>query len=182
MVLPMRLAAIGLAVGLQFGLLGCTKPAQPSEPPSGSSLGAIEAEPDDGPEPIEVGPPDQTVEIDGVTLGLVADACVLTAEVGERRLVHRFEAPGACMFATDGAGAIRVVETDTGKALMVESSKPLGHDCETMTRVVVLTKQGPRLSRSAQRVAVCAPFDWDAMMFHVLASEPVEFGIPSADP
>jgi hypothetical protein len=134
---------------------------------------------------------DQSVEIDGVRLGLSAADCVLTAELGEQRLVHRFEffsrrpaaeGPAACTFASDASGAVRIVETEAGKAVMVESSRPLERDCETATRVVVLTKQGPRVSKAAQRVAMCAPFEWDAMMFHVLASEPVEFGTPSVDP
>jgi hypothetical protein len=175
MVLPLRLTSIALA------LVGCTASKPPdSEPPNGSPV--VEAEPDREPSPIEVGTFDQTVEIDGVALGLVADNCVLAADVGDRRIVHRFEGPAACAFATDGSGAVRIVETDTGKAVMVESSKPLDRDCETMTRVVVLTKQGPRVSKAAQRVAMCAPFEWDAMMFHVLASEPVEFGTPSVEP
>jgi hypothetical protein len=178
MVLPLRLTSIG------FLLLSCTAstPAQDSKQPGDSQVGPVEAEPDREPAPIEVGTPDQTVEIDGVTLGLVAADCVLAADIGDRRLVHRFEAPAACGFATDGAGAVRIVDTDQGKAVMVESSRPLDRDCETMTRVVVLTRQGPRLSKAAQRVAMCAPFDWDAMMFHVLASEPVEFGTPSVEP
>lgn len=180
MVLPLRLTAI--AFGFGFGLLGCIKPAPHGEPPSDSGIAPIEAEPDEGAAPIETDPPDQTVEIDGVRLGLVAAECVLTAEYGGQRLIHRFKAPGACAFATDDSGAVRIVATDKGKAVMVESSRPLERDCETMTRVVVLTEQGPRLSKAAQRVAVCAPFDWDAMMFHVLAGEPVEFGTPSVDP
>ncbi|HLT38599.1 MAG TPA: hypothetical protein VK034_20065 [Enhygromyxa sp.] len=160
-----------------------SKPPEDSERPDDSQVGPIEAEPDGGPEPVEPAPPDQTVELDGVRLGLVAADCLLTAELGEQRLVHRFDAaPGACAFASDEAGAVRIVATDQGPAVMVESSRPLERDCETMTRVVVVTKQGPRVSRAAQRVAMCAPFAWDEMMFHVLASEPVEFGTASVEP
>lgn len=180
MVLPLRLTSIG------FALFACTAstPPEDSEQPGDDSpqVGPIEAEPDDGPAPAETAAPDQTAEIDGVRLGLVAADCLLTAEQGEQRWVHRFEAPAACAFAGDGSGAVRIVETDTGKAVMVESSRPLERDCETLTRVVVITPQGPRVSKAAQRVAMCAPFEWDAMMFHVLASEPVEFGTPSVEP
>jgi hypothetical protein len=48
--------------------------------------------------------------------------------------------------------------------------------------VVVLTPEGVRLSKAEQRVAMCAPGDWDEMMFHVLASDPVEFGTPGMPP
>lgn len=174
----MRLSAVGVA------LLGCTASnATPHSDPPRDTAAVVEAEPDGGPELSEPASYDQRVEIDGVTLGLSANDCVLVAEVGEQRLVHRFDDfPADCAFASDASGAVRIVETDTGKAVMVESSRPLERDCQTATRVVVLTKQGPRVSKAAQRVIVCAPFDWDAMMFHVLASEPVEFGTPSVDP
>ena len=177
----MRLTAV-----LAIALLGC-KPTPESEQPGGTTVGPIEAEPDDGPAAVEPASYDQSVEIDGVRLGLSAADCVLTAEsssseTGEQRLVHRFEVPAACGFASDSTGAVRIVETDSGKAVMVESSRPLERDCETVTRVVVLTKQGPRVSKAAQRVAMCLPFAWDEMMFHVLASEPVSFGTPGVDP
>jgi hypothetical protein len=107
---------------------------------------------------------------------------LLTAQSSEQRLVHHFEFPAACALVTDSSGAVRIVETEAGKAVMVESSRPLERDCETTMRVVVITKQGPRVSKSAQRVAMCLPFEWDAMMYHVLASEPVAFGTPSVDP
>ena len=173
-----------LTTVLAIALLGCTasKPGPESEQPSNSTVGPIEAEPDVEPAAVEPASYDQSVEIDGVRLGLSAADCVLTAESGEQRLVHRFEVPAACGFASDSTGAVRIVETDSGKAVMVESSRPLERDCETVTRVVVITKQGPRVSKAAQRVAMCLPFAWDEMMFHVLASEPVPFGTPSVDP
>jgi hypothetical protein len=181
MVLPVRLTAVAIGVGVAW--FGCaSKPAQSEQPSSGGPVVEVEAEPDDGPAPTEVSTPDQSLEIDGVRLGLHAADCVLQAESGAQVLVHRFEYPGACAFASDASGAVRVVETEQGKAVMVESSRPLERDCETATRVVVITKQGPRVSKAAQRVAMCAPFQWDTMMFHVLASEPVEFGTPSVDP
>lgn len=169
------MSLVGLA------LLGCTAGnAAPNSDPPRETSAIVEAEPNIGPQPSEPASYDQRVEIDGVTLGLSAADCVLAAEIGEQRLVHRFDFPAECAFASDASGAVRIVETDMGKAVMVESSRPLERDCETATRVVVLTKQGPRVSKTAQRVIVCAPFDWDAMMFHVLASEPVEFGSPSS--
>jgi hypothetical protein len=179
MVLPVRLVAI---VG--FAVFACSGGKSPQEPeqPGDSAVAPVEAEPETGPEPGEMSTPDQTVEIDGVRMDLYAADCVLRAVSGAEILVHRFEFPAACAFASDSSGAVRIVETETGKAVMVESSRPLEQDCETVTRVVVLTKQGPRVSRTAQRVAMCAPFEWDTMMFHVLASEPVAFGTPSVDP
>lgn len=178
MVLPLRLTLIGIA------LIGCTanKPTHESEPPHDSAA-VVEAEPQIGPTAGEPASYDQRVEIDGVTLGLSSADCVLVAEAeGAQRLVHRFEFPAACQFASDESGAVRVVQTETGKAVMVESSRPLAQDCETTTRVVVLTEQGPRVSRAQQRVAMCLPFVWDEMMFHVLGSEPVAFGTPSVEP
>jgi hypothetical protein len=179
MVLPLRLAAI---VGVTFFACSGSKPTQETEQPSDSIVGPVEAEPEAETEPVEMSTPDQTVEIDGVRMDLYAADCVLRAVSGAQILVHRFEFPTACAFAGDSSGAVRIVETETGKAVMVESSRPLERDCETVTRVVVLTKAGPRLSKAAQRVAMCAPFEWDTMMFHVLASEPVAFGTPSVDP
>lgn len=178
MVLSLRLTLVGLA------LIGCTtKPSsEVSEPPGTTGVAPIEAEPDEGPEPTEQAAPDQTIELDGVRLGLVANECLLTADFGEQRLTHRFEFPAACSFVSDSSGAIRVVTTDSGKAVMVESSRPIERDCDTATRVVVITREGPRVSNAVQRVAMCAPFEWDEMMFHVLASEPVAFGTPGAAP
>lgn len=182
MVLPLRLATLSVLV------VGCTttKPGTDSEQPDTQAVtgvAPIEAEPNDGPDdPVEPALADETVEIDGVTLGLVAADCGLTAEFGDQRLVHRFEFPAACSFATDSPGAVRVVATEAGRAVMVESSKPLDRDCDTATRVVVITPQGPRVSKAVQRVAMCAPFAWDEMMFHVLASEPVAFGTPGVAP
>jgi hypothetical protein len=153
------------------------------------------AEPEPKVAPIEVEPretgvvegggareaPEQ-LERDGMVLGLWPDECRLVAETASVRSEHRFEFPGACRFAVDADGQPRVVATDTGPALIIESSKPLAQDCDTALRVVVLTRAGPRLSKAEQRVAMCAPGEWDEMMFHVLASEPVEFGTPGTSP
>lgn len=183
MVLPLRLIVVSVA------LIGCTtKPSgEVNEPPSTTSVSAIEAEPELGPDPRmdpaePMPPPDETIEVDGVRIGLAADACMLSADIGEQRFVHVFEFPAKCSFVADSSGAIRIVETDSGKAVMVESSKPLERDCDTATRVVVITPEGPRVSKAVQRMAMCAPFDWDEMMFHVLASEPVAFGVAGAEP
>jgi hypothetical protein len=176
MVLPLRLT---LAVVLLARACGHDA-GEPTTAPD-PKVAPVEAEPDNGGAEVEgrrARDAPETIERDGVVLGLWPDECVLLAESGTARIEHRFEFPGACRFAVDDHGKTRVVETDTGPALIVESSKPLAQDCDTALRVVVLTREGPRLSKSEQRVAMCAPGDWDEMMFHVLASEPVEFGTP----
>ncbi|PRQ06736.1 hypothetical protein [Enhygromyxa salina] len=152
---------------------------------STSTVAPVEVEPSEGGVPLEVrraGDAPEKIELKGVLLGLDPDDCVLIAELGSQRLEHSFEFPAACHFATDAAGRPRMVETDTGPALIVESSKPIGQDCDTALRVVVITSAGPRLSKAEQHVAMCAPSDWDELMFHVLASSPVAFGTPGAEP
>ena len=124
----------------------------------------------------------EKIERDGVLLGLWPDECLLLAESASARISHQFEFPGACHFAVGADGLPRVVETDTGPAWMIESSKPIERDCDTALRVVVLTRMGPRLSKAEQHVAMCAPGDWDEMMFHVLASELAEFGTHGVSP
>ena len=115
------------------------------------------------------------------SLELEPDSCLLVADGGGERLEHRFEFPGPCHFARSN-DAVQAIKTDTGHALMVEGSRKVGQDCDTALRVVVLTAEGPRVSRAVQRVMACAPGSWDTMMFHVLASEPVAFGTPGQDP
>jgi hypothetical protein len=178
MVLPLRLSLGGL-------LLACA--CEQAKPPT--------AEPEPKLAPVELQPqstgtvetrtardaPEQ-VEWGDVVLGLWPDECLLLAESADVRLEHHFEFPGACHFALDADGKTRAVMTDSGPVWMIESSKPLAQDCDTALRAVVLTDAGMRLSKAEQRVAMCAPGDWDEMMFYVLASEPVEFGTPGTSP
>jgi hypothetical protein len=184
MVLPLRLTLATLL--LARACVSASEPTAEPEPqvapvevapvevePPGTKMPAVGREARDAPE---------QVERDGVVLGLWPDECVLLAETAELRVEHHFEFPGACRFAVDGEGQPRAVATDSGPAWMIESSKPIARDCETALRVVVLTSAGPRLSKAEQHVAMCAPGDWDEMMFHVLASEPVPFGTPGASP
>lgn len=178
MVLPLRLTLAVLLLAC-----GCERATAPTAEPE-PKLAPVEVEPD-----AEVGVEGRTasdapeqVERDGIVLGLWPDECLLLAESDNARLVHTFEFPGACHFAVDARGQPRVVLTDPGPAWMIEGSKPLAQDCDTALRVVVLTAAGVRLSKAEQRVAMCAPGDWDEMMFHVLASEPVAFGTPGASP
>jgi hypothetical protein len=170
-------AALLLACACERGQTAMAEP----EP----KLAPVEVEPNDGAVAVEGrkarDAPEQ-VERDGVVLGLWPDECLLLAETADARITQEFEFPGACHFAVEADGRPRVVMTDTGPAWMIESSKPIAQDCDTALRVVVLTGAGPRLSKEEQHVAMCAPGDWDEMMFHVLASEPVEFGTPGTSP
>lgn len=179
MVLPLR-----LTLGLVLLAPACGRASEPTQEPE-PKVAPIEVEPESGGAAVEgrrASDAPMKVERDGVVLGLWPDECVLLAESSAARVEHRFEFPGACGFAVDREGKPRIVETDTGVALMIESSKPVAQDCDTALRVVVLGREGPRLSKAEQRVAMCAPGDWDEMMFHVLASEPVPFGTPGTQP
>lgn len=195
MVLPLRL--IGLCASA-LALYACGPEGSSSEPDlddgrasaadAGGELAPVEAEPE-GPAPSSEGgeaklaaaAPEQFAHA-GATLGLWPADCLLIAESAGGRAEHHFEFPGECHFVTTKDGGPLVVETDTGLALMVESSKALDEGCDTALRVIVLSAEGPRLSRAVQRVQMCAPGGWDEMMFHVLASEPVVFGTPGGDP
>jgi hypothetical protein len=186
---------LSLRLSLAFVLLAsaCERASVfPIEPEP--KLAPVEVEPDDGAVAVKGraarDAPEQ-VERDGVVLGLWPDECLLLAETAQTestapgrgaRVAQQLEFPGACHFALDADGRPRVVVTDTGPAWMIEGSKPLAQDCDTALRVVVLTRAGPRMSKAEQRVAMCAPSEWDEMMFHVLASEPVEFGTPGTSP
>lgn len=186
MVLPLR-----LIITSTLALFACapaggsvTEPVDDGSANADSGVAPVEAEPIEVAEPVErrgASEAPEQFEAQGVVLGLLPEDCVLIAEAGEQRLEHRFEFPAACHFATDDDGQPRAVSTEGGLALIVESSKPLEQDCDTALRVVVLTPEGPRLSRAVQRVAMCAPGGWDEMMFHVLASDPVSFGTPAPD-
>lgn len=185
MVLSLRLTLASLLVARACGQASepSTQPETGGEPEP--SVAPVESEPNDGGanvEGLEARDAPEKIERDGVVLGLWPDQCLLLAESASARISHQFEFPGACRFAVDADGRPRVVETDTGPAWMIESSKPIARDCDTALRVVVLTRMGPRLSKAEQRVAMCAPGDWDEMMFHVLASEPVEFGTAGVSP
>jgi hypothetical protein len=179
MVLPLRLTLAGLLLAR-----ACASASEPTVEPE-PKVAPVEAEPRDPGTTVEgrkASDAPEQVSRDGVVLGLWPDECLLLAETAETRVEHHFEFPGACRFAVGGDGQPRVVATDSGPAWMIESSKPIARDCDTALRVVVLTSAGPRLSKAEQRVAMCAPGDWDEMMFHVLASEPVAFGTPGASP
>jgi hypothetical protein len=179
MVLPLR-----LTLALVVLARACGQASEPTAEPE-PNVAPIEVEPGDGGADIDGlvarDAPEQ-IERDGVRLGLWPDECRLMAESADVRVEHLFELPGPCQFAVDDTGLPRIVVTESGSALMIERSKPLAQDCETTLRVVVLTPAGPRLSKAEQRVAMCAPGDWDEMMFHVLASEPVPFGTPGTPP
>jgi hypothetical protein len=178
MVLPLR-----LTLASSLAVRACVSASEPTAEPE-PKIAPVELEPQDtavaGEGHGARDAPEQ-VERDGVVLGLWPDECRLVAETADSRVEHRFEFPGPCHFSRDGDAA-RVVATDTGPTWMIESSKPLAQDCDTALRVVVLTREGPRLSKAEQRVAMCAPGDWDEMMFHVLAGEPVLFGTPGTSP
>jgi hypothetical protein len=178
MVLSLR-----LTLGALLLACACERSSGPTTEPE-PKLAPVEVEPRDtaAVETRTAGDAPEQVERDGVVLGLWPDECLLLAETADARVTQQLEFPGACHFAVDAAGQPRVVMTDTGPAWMVESSKPIAQDCDTALRVVVLTPAGPRLSKAEQHVAMCAPGDWDEMMFHVLASEPVAFGTPGASP
>jgi hypothetical protein len=181
MVLPLR-----LILGLMLVARACASGGEPTtEPEPEPKVAPVEAEPADAGVPVEgrvAREAPEQIERNGVVLGLWPDECILIAESTDTRVEHRFEFLGACHFAVGSDGLARVVITDTGPAWIVESSKPLAQDCDTALRVVVLTPAGVRLSKAEQRVAMCAPGDWDEMMFHVLASEPVMFGAPGESP
>jgi hypothetical protein len=179
MVLPLRLTlASALLLAPACARTGPTsvEPEPSVTPVEAEGQGAGEVE---GPTARDA--PEQ-VERDGVVLGLWPDECLLLAESDRARISHRFEFPGPCHFAVGADGAPRVVETDSGPAWLIESSRPSERDCDTALRVVVLGREGPRLSRAEQRVAMCAPNEWDEMMFHVLANDPVEFGTDGVRP
>jgi hypothetical protein len=179
MVLPLRLSLGGLLLAC-----ACEQASEPTVEPE-PKLAPVELQPSDASVSVEgrrTSDAPEKVERDGVVLGLWPDECILIAESADARIAQKFEFPGACHFAVDANGQARVVMTDTGPAWIVESSKPIAQDCDTKLRVVVLTRAGMRLSKAEQHVAMCAPGDWDEMMFHVLASEPVEFGTPGTSP
>lgn len=90
--------------------------------------------------------------------------------------------PAPCQFAKGKDGAVRIVESEAGSVLIVESSRseaapsPGGatSDCDTRLRGVVVTAKGVQLSRDTQKVATCAPAHWDEKMFHVFSLQLVE--------
>jgi hypothetical protein len=181
MVLPLR-----LTLGVVVLACACERASEPTTEPE-PKLAPVEVElrgvaAGVAAEGRAAGDAPEQVEHDGVVLGLWPDECLLLAETADARVSQQFEFPGACHFAVEADGQPRVVMTDTGPAWLIESSKPIAQDCETALRVVVLTPAGPRLSKAEQHVAMCAPGDWDEMMFHVLASEPVAFGTPGVSP
>ena len=183
-------------MGLAFG---CQPQAPTTPPESGDSAGtpsetAGPGEPatDDGAvkdtsADADAGPSDEATTdvpseeavVDDVTMTLTED-CDLTVVHGEERHSHRFVFPAKCHFARTGEDAIRVVSTDSGKAVLVASSLPDGDDCQTSLQVVVVAPEGPRLSKQIQHVAMCAPQQWDEMMFHVMAAKRVTLGTPEA--
>ena len=123
--------------------------------------------------------PTEAVVVDDVTLTLASD-CRLTAVQADEQLAHRFVFPAECHFARDRADAIRVVTTDSGKAVIVSSSKTEGDGCDTALQIVVVAPEGPRLSKQIQHVAMCAPQQWDEMMVHVMSATRVTLGTPEA--
>ncbi|MEM6993734.1 MAG: hypothetical protein AAF721_24685 [Myxococcota bacterium] len=179
----LSLACVGVALGCQ----PATTPPEPEgavPPAAGETLRAPEPEPQplgettvpDAPDP----GPSEVAEVEDVRLTLTAD-CQLTAEQGGETFTHKFRFPAECHFSKDAKAGLRIVATDHGKAVLVESSEPDGDKhCLTSLQVVVVAKEGPRLSKQIQHVAMCAPGVWDEMMFHVLASDRVTLGTPEA--
>lgn len=85
-----------------------------------------------------------------------------------------------CAFSKRKDGSIRIVPIDSGRVLLVESSRPLPlaagqvrADCDTQLRAVVVRGNQVLLSRDTQKVASCAPNQWDEKMFHILAFDAV---------
>jgi len=87
-----------------------------------------------------------------------------------------FAFPGPCGLSRDSNGAIRIVETDRGLVVAVESSRPAqspDSGCNTQIRAVALEGQARRLSVQTQTVAQCLPAVWDELMFHAFSAETV---------
>jgi hypothetical protein len=178
MVLPLRLTAAALLLACS-----CERASEPTVEPE-PMLAPVELESHDTPaaEARAARHAPEQVAWGGVVLGLWPDECLLLAESDSARLQHHFEFPGVCHFALDADGEARVVMTDSGPVWIIESSKPVAQDCDTALRGVMLTDAGVRLSKAEQHVAMCAPGDWDEMMFYVFSSDPVELGTPGARP
>ena len=193
MVLPLRLSSALVLAALACAPAGSTEPpdaqTDEGEAGEGSVVAPVEAEgaSSEGSDTDEAPSELEHFEHEGVSVDLSPGRCDLLVEAGGARLEHHFAFPADCHLARTADGQVRAVVTDTGLALMIESSKALEQDCDTALRVLVLTAEGPRLSRGMQRVAMCteaaggSPGQWDEMMFHVLASDPVPLGTPAED-
>lgn len=107
--------------------------------------------------------------------------CELVYGVSAESSSIRMQLPSPCQFAKRKDGSIRIIESENGSVLLVESSRsvltpaPSGAavDCDTHLRGVIVTDKGVQLSRDIQKVSTCAPALWDEKMFHIFALQPV---------
>jgi hypothetical protein len=85
---------------------------------------------------------------------------------GSKELSLGLNAP--CKFHRDIQGAVRVREVKGQPVILVERSVPdTAHapDCITQVQAISRSDGGLGASKAVDRVAMCAPFQWDDVMF-----------------
>jgi hypothetical protein len=117
----------------------------------------------DGVEAADVG--DFHISIDRV--------CRLTANsAAKHETQFRIDLPGDCRLVLTKTGEAQIVRTRRGLTILVISSKPLpvGRFCDSRLRAVVVSAKGEILvSKTQQRIRLCARGPYDEKMFHTLA-------------
>ena len=105
---------------------------------------------------------------------MTLDGCALRYRSEDQSGTLELALPDPCSFSLNSEGGVRIVETQQGRVIAVESSRAAklpGGRCDTRIRAIVLAGKALRLSARTQRVAQCLPAVWDELMFHAFAAE-----------
>jgi hypothetical protein len=161
--MPSRCSASSILVVV---LLGC-KPSVVASP-EGSPAKVLEA---------EKAASTEAIDLDGVHLQL-KDCALIYGRQSQPQKTYELGVPPPCRFARIMGGGIRVVDTAKGKSLLIESSRPASQDepgysrgdCDTRLIVVVVSASEVLLSTDRQRIAQCAPNEWDEKVFHIFSA------------
>ena len=84
----------------------------------------------------------------------------------------RLVIPPPCTFHRDRDGTVRVQQVNNARVILVERSTPDREhpgDCDTRVQAIIISPETVRSSAGVERVAMCAPFRWDDVMFIGLA-------------
>jgi hypothetical protein len=134
-----------------------------------SSEGEAPPQPPQPPAPVDAA---GSIELDSVRL--VLEECRLRYTSGQGAGAAELGLKPPCAFSRDRDGQPRIVRTERGPMVAVESSRPApapGEGCETLIRGVLVEGGRVYLSEQTQSVAQCLPAVWDELMFHAFAAE-----------
>ncbi|MDC0671943.1 hypothetical protein [Nannocystis radixulma] len=119
---------------------------------------------------VEPGSHPEELAIGGVRLHLDPDSCTLTSLRAEQIRSHRLALAPPCHFSAPPGAAPRVVPTDAGDVVIVESSRPsAAPDCDTGLQGLVVRAGEVRPASEVQEVTACPPYEWDDIMYHAFA-------------